>query len=206
MHVAVLWDLAYLLDSSFRISLGQIPYREFPFAHAPGTFLVEGAIIRLFGRAYWHHILYACLANGAATLLTWRIAARLLLNRWWLSAMLATTLIPLGIYSIYPHPIYDSDCILSILGALYLLLRAEESKLRSFIAGAVCVLPLFFKQNIGLLFLAAAFSCVLAIALVRALRSESVTSQLNLFAGGALTLSTALLALHFTVGLANYRY
>jgi len=35
---AVLWDITYLLDTSYRISLGQLPYRDFPFAHAPLTF------------------------------------------------------------------------------------------------------------------------------------------------------------------------
>ena len=68
-HVAVLWDLSYLLDSSYRIALGQIPYRDFPFAHAPITFLLQAAILRLTGRAYFHHVLYAAVAGATATLL-----------------------------------------------------------------------------------------------------------------------------------------
>ena len=229
-HVAVLWDLAYLLDSSYRFSLGQLPYRDLPFAHPPLTFLIQAAIIRLFGRIYWHHILYAALANGAATLITWRITLRLLPNRWLLATLLCTTLIPLGIYSIYPHPIYDSDCLLSVLFALYLLLLTEDTipdgsgapsiprpsrdgrgnaarpHLRNLLAGAACVLPLFFKQNIGLLFLAITLASLIAVLIARRLRREPITPQLATLAGAVLALLAALVILHRTVGLANYRY
>ena len=75
-RVAVLWDLSYLLDTSFRISLHQLPYRDFPLAHAPLTFLLHAAIIRIFGRAVLPHILCAALEAGLATLLTWRILLR----------------------------------------------------------------------------------------------------------------------------------
>ena len=46
-HLAVLWDLSYTLENSYRISLGEIPFRDFPFAHAPITFLIQAAIIKL---------------------------------------------------------------------------------------------------------------------------------------------------------------
>src|ERR1035438_7162932 len=77
-RVAVLWDISYLLDTSYRISLGQLPYRDFPFAHAPLTFLVHALIIRLFGRVYFPHLLCAAIEAGAATLLTWRFLLALL--------------------------------------------------------------------------------------------------------------------------------
>src|SRR5436309_9205406 len=44
-RVAVLWDLSYLLDSAWRFSLGQVPYRKLPFAHPPLTFLIHAALI-----------------------------------------------------------------------------------------------------------------------------------------------------------------
>src|ERR1035437_5535859 len=183
-RVAVLWDLSYLLDTSFRISLGQLPYRDFPFAHAPLTFLLHALIIRIFGRVYLPHILCAALEAGLATLLTWRILLRVLpqeefvpkrkevvlqqedavqkeevvilakpesqyllsvqpTNRAFLIAtLLAAPLIFLGIYGVYPHPIYDSDCILAVLLAITLLQRANHSAPRNALAGATCVIPL----------------------------------------------------------------
>lgn len=72
-RLAVLWDLSYTLENSYRISLGDIPYRDFPFAHAPLTFLIQAALIKLTGHVYWHHIAYCAVIGGLSTLLTWRI-------------------------------------------------------------------------------------------------------------------------------------
>src|SRR5580704_14052712 len=75
-RVAALWDLGYLLDTSWRISAGQMPYRDFPLAHAPLTFLIQAALIRLGGRHYLLQIGYSALMGGLATVLTWRIVLR----------------------------------------------------------------------------------------------------------------------------------
>jgi hypothetical protein len=236
-RVGVLWDLSYLLDSSFRFRLGQLPYRDFPFAHAPLTFLLHAAIIRIFGRVYYPHILCAALEAGLATLLTWRFLLNLfsqnrtvtppqqkevvilaqpesqylLLNSsanrpGRLATLLASPLIFLGIYGVYPHPIYDSDCILAVLAALCLLQCAGETRTRNFLAGFACVLPLFFKQNIGLPFLAVTLLAVAVVAVIRRRRHLTVAPQLWLIAGAAAALAAALLTLHFTAGLHNYFY
>jgi len=225
-RVAVLWDLSYLLDTSWRISLGQLPYRDFPFAHAPGTFLLHAAIIKVFGRVYWPHVACAALESGATTLLTWRILLRVLRplgqRVWWIATLLAATLVPLGIYSIYPHAIYDSDGILAVLLALLLVIRTAECwestasganapagspsiATRDIFAGAACVVPVFFKQNIGVVFLAAAFSCVALIAAIRTAR-VSPKPQLWFLAGATTATALAVLAVHATVGVGNYRF
>src|ERR1035441_9373380 len=212
-RVAVLWDISYLLDSSYRIRLGQVPFRDFPFAHAPLTFLLHTAIIRVFGRVYFPHILCAAVEAGAATILAWRILFNLLqqqkstANRAWLLAtLLAVPLTVLGIYGVYPHPIYDSDCILSVLVALYLLQRAGESRFRNVVAGAACVIPLFFKQNIGLPFLLITALAAAIIAVLRRLQHAGITPQLWLIGGAAATFAAALLTIHATAGLHNYLY
>jgi hypothetical protein len=209
-RVAVLWDISYLLDTSTRISLGQLPYRDFPFAHAPLTFLLHAAILRIFGRIYFPHIACAALEAGTATLLAWRILLNLLrplLGRAWLIALLlAAPLAVLGIYGIYPHPIYDSDCIFAVLAALFLLQRAQESARLNALAGAACALPLFFKQNIGLPFLLITLTSVAAIAVLRRLRRTSIAPQLWILAGAIVALAVALLIVQVTVGLHNYIY
>src|SRR5258708_25688792 len=102
-RLAVLWDLSYTLENSYRISLGDIPYRDFPFAHAPLTFLVQAAIIKLSGRLYWHHVAYCAIAGGRATILTWRIMRNVLsgalVHARLLAFVLSLPLIPLGICS-----------------------------------------------------------------------------------------------------------
>ena len=204
-RVAVLWDLTYLLDSSWRISLGQVPYRDFPFAHAPLTFLLHAAIIHVFGRVYFPHILCAALEAGTATLLTWRILLKLI-GDWPVALLLATPLTVLSIYGIYPHPVYDSDAILAVLFALYLLQRDGTRPLQNVLTAAACVVPLFFKQNIGLFFLLVTLGAVAALAVLRRRQRLPIASQLWFIVGAAAALAAALLAIHAAVGLHNYLY
>lgn len=210
-RVAVLWDISYLLDSAWRFTLGQVPYRDIPFAHAPLTFLLHSAIIKVFGRVYWPHIACAALEAGCATVLAWRVLLRLYQSRdgsFWDATVLAAPLVVLGIYGVYPHPIYDSDAVLAVLLSLWLLQRSEEngSAVLSVCAGATCVLPLFFKQNIGLAFLAG-IGVYLAIAVIvgfRAGRKLVITAWTA--AGLAAAAGLAILVLHFTVGVRQYFY
>jgi hypothetical protein len=125
---------------------------------------------------------------------------------WLISTLLAAPLTVVGVYAIYPHPVYDSDTILAVLFAIYLLQRAHSSPTRNALAGAACVLPLFVKQNIGLPFLLITVAAVAAIAITRRLQRASISPQLWLLAGAATTLTAAILAIHFTGGLHNYYY
>jgi len=213
-RVAALWDISFLLDTSYRFSLGQLPYKTLPFPYAPLTFLVHALIIRLFGRVYFPHILLSALEAGTATLLTWRILIALLKplsdRAWPLATLLAAPLIVLGIYGIYPHPIYDSDVILAVLLVLYLFQRCSSSAAANpvlcFLTGAACVFPLFFKQNIGLPFLFVTLAAAAAIAIARGRQHIGISPQLWLFAGVFVTLAVALLTIHISVGLHNYFY
>ena len=131
-RVAIIWDLSYILDSAYRVSIGQVLYRDLPFAHAPLTFLLQAAIMRITGRIIFHHILYAATAGALGTVLTWRIGLRILKSvrdGWLMATLLAAPLAVAGIYSILPIPFYDCDCVLSILAGLYLLytLNAHSS-------------------------------------------------------------------------------
>jgi hypothetical protein len=126
-HLVVLWDLSYTLDSSVRFALGQMPYRDFPFVHPPLTYLIQAAIVRLTGRVYWHHVVYAAVVGGLGTVLSWRVVLRTLRRSvaaaWTFSVLLAAPLAALGIYSILPLPSYDCDSAFSILVAILLLQR-----------------------------------------------------------------------------------
>jgi hypothetical protein len=216
-HVAVLWDLSYTLDSAARIAKGQLPYRDFPFAHAPLTFLIQAAIIRLAGRVFFHHLLYAAVIGGLGTVLTFRIALHTLAGRvnaaWPIALMLAAPISVLGIYSILPLPSYDCDCAFAVLVAIFLLqrLKPASSRLYGIATGAALCVPLFFKQNIGLPFLVAACG-IIVLALAAALfgffksptRDAWTKTLFAVLAGAAAAFIAALLLIHFTVGLGNY--
>ena len=216
-HVAALFDLSYILNTAERIALGQVPYRDFPLAHAPLTFLFQAAIIRLTGRVIFHHVLYVAVIGGLGTVLAWRTALGLLRGRvaaaWTLALLLAAPLTFLGVYSIVPNPEYDCDCGFWLLVALWFWLQVERrgSAALAFAAGALACVPLFFKQNMGLPFLLAAVGAVVAVLALKCLfRGEapadasSVRSLVAYLAGASVSLAAAVLALAWTAGLGNY--
>lgn len=219
-HIAVLWDLSYLLDTSWRIALGQMPYRDFPLVHPPGTFLIQAALMRIFGRIAWAPIGYAAVVGGAATVLTWRILLRELERRVqgaWIAALaLAMPLCFLGVYGVYPHPIYDCDCVFAVLVALFLLQRLiwgvergrKSVRWLAFAAGVSAVVPCAFKQNIGLPFLLVLVLGVLSLLVLQRGRGEEDLLRhralLWLLAGVGVALACAGLLVQFTAGWGNF--
>jgi hypothetical protein len=202
----VLWDLSYILENATRISHGQFPYRDFPFPYAPLTFVVQAAIIKLFGPVVFHHYVYAALTAALASLLTWRILLRLLsasvLPTRRIAFLLAVPLIFVGTSSIFPHPFYDSDCTLFILFCSWLLLRLESSSFppfSTFICGMLLAVPLFIKQNTGLTFLISVAVCIAWMGI----RNHRHAAAL-LLVGAGTGFSMAVLLIHCTVGLHNY--
>ena len=185
-RLTILWDASYVLESAARIAAGDVPSRDFPFPYAPLTFALQAAIIRLFGRAYWHHIAYAALACGVATAMTFAVARSLVSPR--VAVILCVPLALLGIYCIFPHPFYDPDACLVILAVTAALFAWNDS----LIAGALCVVPLFVKQNIGMAFVAAV---VLFFAIERRWRVVS-----GVILGGAL----GAMAVAWLFGIENY--
>ena len=223
-HVAVLWDLSYLLDTSWRIALGQVPYRDFPLVHPPLSFLIQAALMRIAGRAYCVQIAYAALVGGLGTVIAWRIIFRILREKigwaWPVSLALAAPLCVLGIYGIYPHPIYDCDSAFAVLIAIFLLQRlAQETRtgwrvwLRCAFTGVTLILPVLFKQNIGLPFLLAVVAGLFLLFIASQLRQKGQIllpgillpgELLWMFAGAAFAVIFAALLIHRTAGLGNY--
>ena len=211
LRLGVLWDLSYILENAHRISLGDVPYKDFPFPYAPITFLIQAAIIKLTGHAFFHHVIYAALAGGAGTVIAWRILLHLLrgtVTRHRLIAfLLSAPLTVLGIYCVYPHPFYDPDCTLVILCGILLLRRWEvrgASAFGGFCCGMALLVPLFVKQNTGLSFLV---SVALGLAVLTAMnlcRGKSIAGLLWISVGIAAALSAALLLIHYFAGLGNY--
>jgi len=204
-HVTVLWDLSYILENATRISLGQTPYRDFPFPYAPLTFLAQATIIKLFGRVVLHHYLYAALCGGLATLVTWRILLRLVagsaLPARLTAFLLAVPMIFLGTNSIFPHPFYDSDCTFFLLFCIWLLLRMERRNfpaIATVFCGVCFAVPLFIKQNTGLAFFLSAGVCIVFFG-IRKRRAAAL-----LLAGMAGGVIIGLGLIQYTAGVGNY--
>jgi hypothetical protein len=216
-HVAVLWDLAYVLDSASRIAGGALPYRDFPFAHAPLTFLIQAAILKVFGRAYWHVQLYTALAGAAGTALTFLFLLQLLRDRIAYArataVLLALPLTVLGLYTIFPFPSYDCDGALSVLFALFLLHKLSTGQKPqlwfALFTGAALVLPLFFKQNIGLPLLGASAATLAGLLLLQLAgwsKAETLSARTlgGTLAGMGAALVFAAILVQSTCGIENY--
>ncbi|HEV2721071.1 MAG TPA: hypothetical protein VG323_13705 [Thermoanaerobaculia bacterium] len=183
-RLAILWDVSYVLENAARIAAGDVPYRDFPFPYAPLTFVVQAAIIRVFGGVVWHHIVYAAAACGVATAITFFVVRRFVPRA--TAVFLTLPLVLLGIYCIVPNPFYDPDACLAVV-AVIAMLGARCAPLP---VGALCILPLFVKQNIGLAFVAA------LIVIVVAERRWRVLAGLAIGAAVALALVAAIFGLH----------
>lgn len=210
-RLGVLWDASYILENASRISLGDVPYRDFPFPYAPLTFLTQAAIIKFTGRVFWHHIVYCAVVGGLANVLAYRLASRLLresVARARLVAfLLCAPLAALGIYCVFPHPFYDPDCTFVILVCFLFLLWVERRgfpALLSFVAGVLVVVPLFVKQNTGLAFLAGMVPALALLLIIEAWRRRSVRGHVLLLAGVVAGLASSLALIQLTAGLDNY--
>ena len=225
-HIVVLWDLSYVLDTAARIAAGQMPYRDFPLVHTPLTFVVQAAIMRLTGRTLFHHTMYVAMVGGLSTVLTWRMVLRLV-RGWWVALLVTAPLTVVGIYCILPHPSYDCDCAFWMLTAMWCLLRLEDEDAepaahgpvgrrqfwRGVAAGATACMPVFFKQNMGLPFLAAVMGAVGVVLVLRmwgAARGErnavgaGTRALWGVPVGAAAMMAVAVLVLHFTAGVGNF--
>src|SRR5712691_481481 len=210
-RLGVLWDLSYVLDSSYRISLGDLPYRDFPFPHAPLTFLIQAALIKLGGRVFWHTTAYCALMGGLATVMTWRILLNVLRetisHARLVALLLSLPLVVLGIYCIFPHPFYDPDCTFAVLLSVLLLQQLDRkpaSSWRALLAGASSVIPLFVKQNTGLAFFVSAGLALAALMTIEIFRRRPVRRYVWSLAGAIAGLSLALLLIQQFAGLKNY--
>jgi len=209
-RLGVLWDLSYVLENSFRMSLGQVPYRDFPFPYPPLTFLIQATLIKLAGRVFWHHVVYCAVMGGAATVLTWRILINLLretTHARLLAFCLSLPLVVLGIYCVFPHPFYDPDCTFAILLSILLLQHFADGRgslLGGVLAGMTLVIPLFIKQNTGSAFLVTTYLALFVLAGIGAMRHRPISHYAAILAGAAIGLLLALLIIQITAGLENY--
>ena len=126
-----------------------------------------------------------------------------------ISFLLVLPIIPLGIYCVFPHPFYDPDAAFVILFLILILLRNERHGFPlfpSFLTGILLVVPLFIKQNIGLAFLVGVVTGLLAVLAVDLVHRRPIGGQIAAFGGIGTGIIVAAIAVHYWVGLDNYKY
>lgn len=206
-RVTVLGDLTYIIDHAYRISIGQVLYKDFGVLVVPGTFLIQALIIHICGLTFLPQIAYCCLISAATVFLTYKILFFLnpgdnLNFIYLLPAVIA------GGYVIYPHPFYDIDCTFFILLSMYFLLFGFYNKFKFsnlFFNGILCVIPFFFKQNLGIFYL---FSIHLIILVSVFFKQNYLNFRkyLIFITGTIFVIAAALIIISFTCGIENYYY
>ena len=151
LHAVALYDVSFVLNTAARIAMGDVPYRDFPLPYPPLTFVIQAALIKLFGAQYVVSAAYAVLLDAVAALLTLAIVVRLVRDRW-LAAALCLPVVALGIHDVLPNAFYDADATFVMLIDILVALRlAERGAVRSWaIVGAICPVVIIVKQNSGL--------------------------------------------------------
>jgi hypothetical protein len=210
-RLTVLWDLSYILEHAYRISLGDVPYRDFAIPHPPLTFVIQAAIIRLFDSSYALHVFYCAIVAGLTAVLIYGILRFQLAesrpgDRELQAFLLALPAVFLNGYCILSQPFYDPDCVFWLLVALYGLLSARsrpDGGWRHVAAGVLILVPVFFKQNIGLAGFAAVHGCLLLSASRHSLERRRYAAYL---AGSLLATLVAAGLIHAWVGIRTYSY
>lgn len=155
-----IYDISYMITNWFRISQGQIPYRDFILVHNPGSFLVGGLLFKFFGVSYIVVLSWMCFVNVCTLLLIEKT-----LNFFDLSKiqhafvlLLSSFVLP---YSVVTSPNYDADSTFAVLICVYLfvkLLRSQTTNTFAWVGfGTFSVIPFFVKQNFGGAYLVSVF-------------------------------------------------
>ncbi len=154
------WDFSYIVDPAYRISLGQIPYRDFWIIPFPVTFYIQAGLYRIFGTSLMVSLYYVACIDAVVAWCIYKILRRFLPNAF---AFLLGAVNILWVGVPFGFPFYDIDAYFFIILALSLSLHTTTSagffaKFRYAIIGILVGLSILSKQNIGgaaLLFLPA---------------------------------------------------
>jgi hypothetical protein len=143
-------DWSLFTEYGYRFFLKQRPYLDFGLVLTPGTFIVQGLLIKIFGVNYYAQLAFVAFEAAVSMILTWMILKEITQEK----SFVAYSLIPLvflvpGVLGPFPDYDYDS-CVVSLLAFYFFIKAYSKNDRRLFIAaGLGAVLVFFFKQTIG---------------------------------------------------------
>lgn len=146
-------DYSYQMENAYRLYRGDVLYHDFSLVVVPGTYVVMAILMKLFGTTNLVQQVYVA---GIALLtipLTFFILQAIKSN----ASINIIALLPLVFsgQAIYAFPSYDINATFIMLSALayFCYFIAQKVKIgQSVILGVLITLPVFFKQNTGIIF------------------------------------------------------
>lgn len=153
--------LGYNISPAERVMHGELPYRDFIYNYTPGVLWINAALMKLFGACVMT-VNVGLLAFKLATLIALFYAARRLTSA---SAALIPVALVLGwigykvVFRAYPT---QYSMLFVLLGLIFMLNYDRSGQVRWLLmCGAVIGAVFLFKQNVGVLVLAAATAAII---------------------------------------------
>lgn len=153
-------DFFVLIERSYRVFLGQVPYRDFTSLTPPLTYLIQAGLFKAFGLSALPALFYICAQNALLCVMAWVFCVKVLGSEesrfWWIAPVILAW--SPGLH--FPLPWYDIDTFFFSFLELFCLSFAWRDPKSGFYpaaAGLFCALSVLSKQNVGAAALAFAF-------------------------------------------------
>ncbi|MBD3409232.1 MAG: hypothetical protein GF419_03420 [Ignavibacteriales bacterium] len=153
-------DWAYVMEPAYRVTLGQVPYRDFFLVLTPGIVYVVAGLM-LFGGGNTPMLVYT-LANQAAVLGLTYFVVRRITGRATI-ALLFILPVAASHQAFYPFPSYDPTAVTLVVASFAALLLGMERPKNLWLwfgfGALVAAVPLF-KQNLGGIYIVAIYAAL----------------------------------------------
>ena len=146
------FDVSAFLDAGYRVSSGQVPYRDFLYCAGPVHLYMHAIFLKLFGFTKTAVQAHLCTISCIMVFLTY-VTARRELNRL-VSTLLAVVTV-LCFYGPIGHPWYDQNAWFWMFLAVFTVLlmkplrSVNHARLTGLLAGCFVALSFFCKSNVG---------------------------------------------------------
>ncbi|MFA6005065.1 MAG: hypothetical protein WC775_01110 [Patescibacteria group bacterium] len=180
-------DFAYFIENSYRIFIGQIPYKDFVLVLTPGTYYISALIMKVFGSVYIYQVFYSMSVSFLTVVITYKVLSLVGKNR--LVNLLVLLPLVFSGHARYPFPSYDVNMMLVSLFGIYILLKTMGKSAGSknyFFIGILSAVTILFKQNTGLIYTVLMF--FLGGFNIYFFETEGKVKRLLLLMGGMLTI------------------
>lgn len=144
-------DNTYTLEAAWRILNGEIPYKDFNLIVAPGIYLKQALLMKIFGEGAIVGLWWCMFAMASTVILTYLVLKTMDIPSY--VACLLCLIPALGGNVVRPYVWYDVDALVFCLASIGLFLWSEKKSLLNknlFFIGFLTATPFIFKQNIGL--------------------------------------------------------
>jgi len=200
-------ELATLLDRCYRVSLGQVIYRDFYCFTGPVTYFTHGLLYRIFGAQWIVSRYYLALQEAVTVALTFVLLRRFLALSIMASAAAAVATLLWSPW-IIGLPAYDVEAGFYTLAAVAALfwLWERPGRWQAGLLGGACALAFLSKQDRGAVAMLLGLAGLLAVAARPCSRRSLIGLLAAYVVGAALPIALLMfyLGIHHSMGSAWY--